>query len=68
MRPPRDTYTVSMAAKVLLSCESLATHWARKWPLSCVAADVSLHYSLLLSSVRAEWALVKFHRHNQTVT
>lgn len=59
---------MSMAAKMLLSRKSLATYWARKWPLSCVAPDVSFHDSLLFSGVRAERALVKFHRYNQTVT
>lgn len=59
---------MSMAAKMLLSCKPLATYWARKWPLSCVAPDVAFHDSLLLSSVWAEWALVKFHRYNQTIT
>lgn len=68
MSPPWGTYTVSMAAKVLLTGKSLATHWARIWPLSCVAADVSLHDSLLLSSVRTERTLVKFHRHHQPIT
>lgn len=59
---------MSMAAKMLLSCKSFATYWARKWPLSRVAPDVSFHDSLLFSSVRAERALVKFHRYNQAVT
>lgn len=67
-QPQRSTYTMSMAAKMLLSCKSLATYRARKWPLSRVAPDVSFHDSLLLSSVRAERALVKFHRYNQTIT
>lgn len=67
-QPQHGTYTMSMAAKMLLSCKSLATYWARKWPLSCVAPDVSFHDSLLFCSVRAERALVKFHRDNQTVT
>lgn len=63
-----EPYAVSMAAEVLLSCKSLATHRAGKWPLSSVAPDVSLHDSLLLRRVRAERALVKFHWHHQTVT
>lgn len=67
MEPPWGTYTVSVTAKVLLAGKSLATHWARIWPLSCVAADVPLHDSLLLSSVRAERALVQFHRHDQPI-
>lgn len=67
-QPQWGTYTMSMATKMLLSCKSLATYWARKWPLSCVAPDVSFHDSLLFSSVRAERALVKFHRYNQTIT
>lgn len=57
-----------MAAKVLLSREPLATHGTWEGPLSCVATDVSLHDSLLLGSVRAEWALVEFHWHYQTIT
>lgn len=68
MRPRCCTYTMSMAAKVLLPCESLATDCAREWPLSCVAPDVSFHDSLLLSSVRAQRAFVKFHWYNQTIT
>ncbi len=56
-----------MAAKVLLSREPLATHGTGEGSLSCVATDVSLHDSLLLGSVRAEWALVEFHWHYQTI-
>lgn len=63
-----SSYTVGVAAQVLLSCEPLATHGAGKGPLSCVATDVSLHDSLLLGSVRAERAFVEFHWHYQTIT
>lgn len=61
--PVMPVDTESMAAKVLLSCEPLATHWTGEGPLACVTTDVSLHDTLLLSSVWAEWALVEFHWH-----
>lgn len=57
-----------MIAEVLLSCESLATCGAGKWPLPSVATDVPLHNRLLLGSVSAEWALVEFHWHHQSTT
>lgn len=53
---------------MLLSGEPLATHGAGEGPLSRVAADVSLHDSLLLGSVRTERALMEFHWHYQTIT
>lgn len=53
---------------MLLSCEPLATHGTGEGSLSCVAADVSLHDSFLLGSVRTEWALVEFDWHYQTIT
>lgn len=37
------SYVEGVAAKVLLSGEPLAAHGAGEGPLSCVAADVSLH-------------------------
>lgn len=62
-----SSYIEGVAAKVLLPREPLATHGTGEGPLSCVAADVSLHDSLLLGGVRTEWALVEFHLHYQTV-
>jgi len=62
------SYVEGVAAKVLLSGEPLAAHGAGEGPLSCVAADVSLHDPFLLGGVRTEWALVEFHLHHQTVT
>lgn len=63
-----STYAEGVATKVLLPGEPLAAHAAGKGPLSGVTADVPLHDPLLLGRVRAEWTLVEFHRHHQTIT
>lgn len=58
-----NSYTESVAAKMLLSCKPLATHGTGKGSLSCVTTDVPLHDPLLLGSVWAEWALMEFYWH-----